>query len=71
MTGLQSDAGGVKTRFAACEVTPDTRRKQASCEQLGAAVGVKMNHSETNVELREFLDLTNVSCQTKKTTFKG
>lgn len=35
-TELQRVAGGVKTRFVSCEVTPDTRRKQMACEQLGA-----------------------------------
>ena len=52
-------------------MTPDTRRNQASCEQLEAAGGVKMNHSDTNVEFRDFLQLTNVSCQTKNASFKG
>lgn len=35
VTELQRAAGGVETRFASCEVTPDTRRKQMACEQLG------------------------------------
>lgn len=32
VTELQSDAGGVKTRFVPCEVTSDTRRKQQPWE---------------------------------------
>lgn len=35
VTELQSSAEGVKTRLGSCERTPDTRREQMACEQLG------------------------------------
>lgn len=50
VTELQSDAGGVKTRFVSCEATPDTRRKQTACEQRGGDGGEKINTNQPTLK---------------------